>query len=98
MALRQTFGGKPDSVRLVHGHDFHHRGVMSTDIARRRLMFALGGAALWPLAAHAQSSDRVRRIGVLPTGYRESDPEGQARVNALRESLGKLGWTDGRNA
>ena len=61
-------------------------------------MFALGGAALWPLAAHAQSSDRVRRIGVLPTGYRESDPEGQARVNALRESLGKLGWTDGRNA
>ena len=60
-------------------------------------MFALGGAALWPLAARAQSSDRVRRVGVLPTGYRESDPEGQARVNALRESLGKLGWSDGRN-
>jgi putative ABC transport system substrate-binding protein len=57
----------------------------------------LGVAAAWPLAARAQSSDRVRRIGVLPTGYRQTDPEGQARLAALRDTLAKLGWSDGRN-
>jgi hypothetical protein len=31
----------------------------------------------WPLAAHAQQSERMRRIGVL-MGYAESDREGQA--------------------
>ena len=70
---------------------------MPTDIARRRFLSALGVAAGWPLAARAQQSGKPPRVGVLPTGYRESDPEGQARVNAFRESLGKLGWNDGRN-
>jgi putative ABC transport system substrate-binding protein len=58
---------------------------------------ALGGAAAMPLAARAQSSGNIRRIGVLPTGYRESDPEGQARIGAFVDTLGKLGWSDGRN-
>ena len=60
-------------------------------------MSALGAATLWPLAARAQSSDRIRRIGLLPTGYRQTDPEGQARIAAFAETLGKLGWSDGRN-
>src|ERR1700759_5421773 len=70
---------------------------MPSDIARRSVLSTLGGAALWPLAARAQSSGKVPRVGVLPTGYRQTDPEGQARINALGESLGKLGWSDGRN-
>jgi hypothetical protein len=49
-----------------------------------------------PLAAHAQQSDRVRRIGVL-MGYAESDLEAQAHIAAFREGLQKLGWTEGRN-
>ncbi len=60
-------------------------------------MSALGIAAAWPLAARAQQPGKIPRIGVLPTGYRQSDPEGQARIAAFVETLGKLGWSDGRN-
>jgi putative ABC transport system substrate-binding protein len=47
--------------------------------------------------ARAQQSDRVRRVGVLPTGYRQTDPEGQARITAFADTLGKLGWSNGGN-
>jgi putative ABC transport system substrate-binding protein len=70
---------------------------MARGPARREFLATLGGAAAWPFAARAQSSDRIRRVGVLPTGYRQTDPEGQARIGALRDTLGKLGWSDGRN-
>jgi putative ABC transport system substrate-binding protein len=69
---------------------------MASGIGRRQFISALGGAAVWPLVARAQSSDRMRRIGVLMP-YAEGDPEGQARDIALRESLEKLRWTIGRN-
>ena len=62
---------------------------------RREFITLLGGAAAWPLAAHAQP-ERIRHVGVL-MGYAESDPEGQAFVAALREGLQKLGWTEGGN-
>jgi putative ABC transport system substrate-binding protein len=68
---------------------------------RRELFTFIGGAAaasaiLWPLAARAQQSDRMRRIGVL-ISLAESDAEGQARVAAFRRGLSELGWTEGRN-
>jgi ABC-type uncharacterized transport system substrate-binding protein len=64
---------------------------------RRQFITLLGGAAATlPLAARAQHSGGVRRIGVL-MAYPESDPEGQALVAAFREGLRKLGWTDGHN-
>src|SRR6516164_11363230 len=61
---------------------------------RREFITLLGAAAAWPLAARAQQSERVRRIGVLMS-YLESDPEAQAWYAAFREGLHKLGWTEG---
>ena len=64
---------------------------------RREFITLLGSAAAaWPLAARAQQSGPVRRVGVL-IGFGESDPEGQARLAAFQQGLQALGWTDGGN-
>ena|SRR5215472_7330683 len=63
---------------------------------RREFIALLGGTASWPLAARAQQSERMRRIGVLML-YPENDPEGQLRAAAFRQGLQKLGWVAGRN-
>ena len=55
-----------------------------------------GAAAVWPLAARAQQTDRMRRIGVL-VGIAESDWEGQARVAAFRQGLTDTGYIEGKN-
>jgi len=64
-------------------------------VKRREFITLLGGASVWPLAARAQQGERMRRIGVLMVSA--DDPEGQARVTALKQGLQDLGWTDGRN-
>ena len=63
---------------------------------RREFITLLGGATAWPLAAHAQQADRIRRIAVL-MAYAESDSEARAWVAAFRERLQTFGWTEGRN-
>src|SRR5215470_3419184 len=64
---------------------------------RREFITLLGGAAAaWPLTTRAQNGERVRHIGVF-VDLTESDPEGQARVAALKRGLQDLGWTEGRN-
>src|SRR5262252_1531560 len=72
-------------------------GRMTVTIGRRELLVALGGAAVaWPLAAHAQQGERMRRIGVLEP-LAVDDPETLARVTAFAQGLQQLGWTAGRN-
>src|SRR6516162_2550100 len=64
---------------------------------RRDFITLLGGAAAaWPLAARAQESERMRRIGAL-VPYDENDPEGKLRYSAFTQALVDLGWTSGRN-
>jgi putative ABC transport system substrate-binding protein len=64
---------------------------------RRELITLLGSAAaLWPLAARAQQTDRVRRIGVL-MGFSENDEVWQNYLATFKQRLQDFGWTDGRN-
>src|SRR5262245_55877155 len=63
---------------------------------RRDFITLLGGSAVWPLAARAQQSERVRRIGMLSAADAEN-PNAQANVAAFRQVLQQLGWIDGRN-
>jgi putative ABC transport system substrate-binding protein len=66
------------------------------ELRRREFVTLLGAAAVSPLAARAQQSERVRRIGMLMM-YAETDPKGQAFAAAFRAGLQKLGWTEGGN-
>jgi putative tryptophan/tyrosine transport system substrate-binding protein len=68
---------------------------MAIDIGRREFVAALGGAAIWPLAARAQGQ-RLRRIGVLMP-FPPTDAEERARVDAMQTELRRLGWSRGNN-
>src|SRR5262245_26148918 len=68
---------------------------------RREFITLIGGAAAvpllaWPLAGHAEQSERMRRIGML-INLSESDSEAQAVVAAFLKELQRLGWNDSRN-
>jgi putative ABC transport system substrate-binding protein len=65
---------------------------------RRREFITLlaGAAAAWPLAAHAQKTERMRRIGVLLPAAAD-DAVFQARMGAFLQELALLGWGIGRN-
>jgi ABC-type uncharacterized transport system substrate-binding protein len=66
-------------------------------VRRREFITLLGGAAAaWPLAARAQQSERMRRIGVLLPAA-ENDAEFQARMGAFQQGLREAGWSIGRN-
>jgi ABC transporter substrate binding protein len=65
-------------------------------VKRREFIAGLGGAAVWPLTARAQQSDRVRRVGVLMNGA-ATETEIQADQAAFVQGLRQLGWTEGQN-
>jgi putative ABC transport system substrate-binding protein len=63
---------------------------------RRAFIVALGGAALQPLAGHAQHAERMRRVGVLMPND-ENNPISQAFVTTFAGALRHLGWVEGKN-
>ena len=69
---------------------------MAVIIARRKFLATLGGAAAWPLAARAQQTEQVRRIGVLLPATAD-DPVWQTRFGAFLQGLQQSGWTIGHN-
>jgi ABC-type uncharacterized transport system substrate-binding protein len=68
---------------------------MASHIERRKFLATLGGAAVaWPIAARAQQTGKVYRIGYLGvTSY-----AGYAReIEALLRGLRRLGYEEGKN-
>ena len=64
---------------------------------RRDFIAVLGAAAAaWPLALRAQQPERLRHIGLL-NALGSDDPEAQARIAVLEQTLQQLGWVVGRN-
>ena len=65
---------------------------------RREFITLFGGAAVgWPLAARAQQTASLRRIGVLMP-FPPTNVEVQTQVRAFREELRKRGWAAGVSA
>ena len=64
---------------------------------RREFLTLLSLAtAAWPLAARGQQRDRMRRIAIVMP-FAKGDSEGEARIQAFKQELAKLGWTAGSN-
>jgi putative ABC transport system substrate-binding protein len=61
-------------------------------VRRREFIALLGGAAAWPLAARAQQSAKVPRIGILSPAASET----AATLTAFREGIRNLGYVEGQ--
>src|SRR5262249_14689835 len=55
-----------------------------------------GGAVAWPLAARAQQTERMRRVGVL-MAVAETDVDVRKGITIFQQRLQELGWRDGQN-
>src|SRR5215471_11920269 len=64
---------------------------------RREFISLLGGTVAWPLAARAQQSDRVPRVGVLFGPYKQAWKAAAVRIAAFRDALQALNRDDNRN-
>jgi putative tryptophan/tyrosine transport system substrate-binding protein len=61
---------------------------------RREFITLFGGAAVWPLSAHAQQRGKVPRVGVL---WHAANAEEEAiYISALQKGFNDLGYVDGR--
>lgn len=66
------------------------------DVRRRDFIAALGAATAWPVVARGQSTEPIRRVGVL-MNLAADDPVGKKRQSVFEEELRERGWEIGRN-
>jgi putative ABC transport system substrate-binding protein len=67
---------------------------VSAKIKRRDFVSLLAGAAAWPLAARAQQTEKMSRIGYLGSSSPSLEPH---YVEAFRQKLRDLGHVEGEN-
>src|SRR5215468_9133149 len=65
---------------------------------RRRefIVSTLGLAVARPYSARAQSTERLRIVGII-SAFGSDDPEGQVRLATFKQALEQLGWEPSRN-
>src|SRR5262249_60427134 len=96
--LKSLAAGKPGDALLLTKADgsawnaSHQARPMAE--ACKRAKIDLGGIAAWPLAARAQQSTSVARIGFLNTNYAS---QSASYVEAFRAGLRDLGHVEGKN-
>src|SRR5262249_58721513 len=56
-----------------------------------------GSAAAWPLAAYAQQTTKIPRIGILAPGRADDSDTGLRALNAFVAALPELGYFEGQN-
>ena len=63
---------------------------------RRNFIAGIAGTTVaWLFTAHAQQAEEMRRVGILMP-LRESDPQSQARLAAVTQTLRQIGWVEGK--
>jgi putative ABC transport system substrate-binding protein len=75
------------------GMTFPREGHMAIHIGRREFITLLGGAATWPIAAHAQQR-AMSAVGFLHPSSPEAFPH---IVEGFRRGLGDTGFVEGQN-
>ena len=74
-----------------------HYCALGTGMRRRDFIVAtLCSAAAVPFSALAQSTERVRLVGIVNV-LSLDDPEAQVRLTIFKNALEQLGWEVGRN-
>jgi putative tryptophan/tyrosine transport system substrate-binding protein len=64
-------------------------------LRRREFITLLGGAAAWPLAAHAQQPTSTKRLGLLFASAQAAKAQGL--LEAVTQGLKEHGWVEGQN-
>src|SRR6516162_991057 len=61
-------------------------------LRRREFVTLLGGAAVWPIAAHAQQPAKMLRVGTVA-----GNPKSEPQWIAFERRMGELGYREGKN-
>src|SRR5262245_18826375 len=90
---RSPFRQSKFPALLVESLVWAGSGALGASMRRREFLTIVGSFAVAG-DAHAQQTDRVRRVGVVAGA---SEGAMRPSLNALRGKLSDLGWVDGRN-